>query len=62
MAPGELFLYSGGNASIHLRKDGSIVIKGNGSVTGSRLNRYNRLPSCGRIGKPPLRAVKPFFQ
>ncbi len=35
MAPGELFLYSCGNASIHLRKDGSIVIKGNGSVTGN---------------------------
>lgn len=35
LAPGELFLYSCGNASIHLRADGSIVIKGNGSVEGN---------------------------
>ena len=34
LAPGELFLYSCGKASIHLRKDGSIVIKGNCSVEG----------------------------
>lgn len=34
MAPGELFLYSCGKASIYLRKDGSIAVKGNGSAEG----------------------------
>lgn len=34
LAPGELFLYSCGKASIHLCKDGSIVVKGNGSAEG----------------------------
>lgn len=34
MAAGELFLYSCGEASIYLRKDGSIVVKGNGSAEG----------------------------
>lgn len=34
MAPGELFLYSCGEASIYLRKDGSITVKGNGSAEG----------------------------
>lgn len=29
LAPGELFLYSHGKASIYLRLDGSIVVKGN---------------------------------
>ena len=28
MAPGELFLYSAGGASIHLKNDGSIALKG----------------------------------
>lgn len=35
MAPGELFLYSAGGASIYLRGDGSIVVKGQVSVEGS---------------------------
>ena len=34
LAPGELFLYSCGEASIYLRKDGSIAVKGNGSAEG----------------------------
>lgn len=34
LAPGELFLYSCGGASVHLRKDGSIAVKGNGSAEG----------------------------
>ena len=34
MAPGELFLYSTGGASIYLRKDGSIAVKGRVSVEG----------------------------
>lgn len=34
LTPGELFLYSCGKASIHLRADGSIVIKGNISAEG----------------------------
>ena len=35
LTPGELFLYSSGKASVHLRADGSIVIKGNCSVEGN---------------------------
>ena len=34
MAPGELFLYSAGGASIYLRKDGSICVEGPLSVKG----------------------------
>ncbi len=34
MTPGELFLYSSGGASIHLRNDGSIAVKGDLSVEG----------------------------
>lgn len=34
LAPGELFLFSRGKASIHLRADGSIAIKGNISAEG----------------------------
>ena len=34
LAPGELYLYSCGEASIYLRKDGSIAVKGNGSAEG----------------------------
>ena len=34
MAAGELFLYSCGKASIYLRKDGSIEIKGNAFAEG----------------------------
>lgn len=34
MAPGELFLYSSGEASIYLRRDGGISVKGNGSAEG----------------------------
>ena len=34
MAPGELFLYSDGGASIYLRKDGSIFVEGPLSVKG----------------------------
>ena len=34
LAPGELFLYSCGGAFVHLRKDGSIAVKGNGSAEG----------------------------
>lgn len=33
-APGELLLYSCGKASIYLRKDGSIAVKGDGSAEG----------------------------
>ena len=36
MAPGELFLYSTGGASIYLRGDGSIDIKGPVSLEGDR--------------------------
>ena len=35
LAPGELFLYSRGGASIHLREDGSIAVRGNGSAEGN---------------------------
>lgn len=35
LAPGELFLYSCGKASIHLRADGSIVVKGDISAEGN---------------------------
>lgn len=35
MAPGELFLYSCGGASIYLRKDGAIAVKGDGSAEGN---------------------------
>lgn len=34
LAPGELFLYSSGEASIYLRNDGSIAVKGNVSAEG----------------------------
>ena len=34
MAPGELFLYSTDGASIHLKNDGSIAVKGDLSLTG----------------------------
>ena len=34
LSPGELFLFSCGDASIYLRKDGSIAVKGNGSAEG----------------------------
>lgn len=34
LAPGELYLYSCCEASIYLRKDGSIAVKGNGSAEG----------------------------
>lgn len=34
MAAGELFLYSCGEASIYLRKDGSIAVKGGGDAEG----------------------------
>ena len=35
LAPGELFLYSCGGASVYLRMDGSIAIKGNANAEGS---------------------------
>lgn len=35
LAPGELFLYSRGGASIYLHEDGSIAVKGNGSAEGN---------------------------
>ena len=35
MAPGELFLYSGGGASIYLRGDGGISVKGPVTLEGS---------------------------
>lgn len=35
MEPGELFLYSAGGASLHLKNDGSIAVTGNVSVEGS---------------------------
>ncbi len=35
LAPGELFLYSCGGASVYLRMDGSIAIKGNANAEGN---------------------------
>lgn len=51
LAPGELFLYSGGNASIYLRGDGSIVIKGNVEVQGP-VNIMGELTVNGRAYAP----------
>ena len=35
LAPGELYLYSSGGASIYLRQDGSIAIRGNVAIEGA---------------------------
>lgn len=51
LAPGELFLYSGGKASIYLRGDGSIVVKGNVEIQGP-VNIVGELTVNGRPYAP----------
>lgn len=41
LAPGEVYLYAGGDVFLHLRSDGSIALKGNLSADGNSAIRGN---------------------
>lgn len=49
--PGELFLFSSGSASVYLRGDGSIVLKGNVEIQGP-VNIMGGLTVNGRTYEP----------
>ena len=48
MAPGELYLYSSGGASLHLRSDGSIAVSGPVKIEGN-LSVEGNVKLTGRV-------------